>query len=197
MGVIIIATSEVLRFNSIQNYILGIGNNSLILYWNAPADARNTIDIRNIVTNWQSRSQVIIKIINDIKDTLNDLNDNTRQQISDHISIIPITSLSELIRASGLRIILGRILMPDLSCPSTSKSKRDMDKSQKIKNKYCSFLINSEFYNILKNKQITSVKILTENTKGVNLKSGTIYVGTNNGIYLIYPGVINFINLMV
>lgn len=36
-------------------------------------------------------------------------------------------------------------------------------------------------------EKITVIKILDENNKGGNLKSGTIYVGTDNGIYLIYP----------
>ncbi|WP_174479900.1 ribosome-inactivating family protein [Spiroplasma endosymbiont of Danaus chrysippus] len=35
--------------------------------------------------------------------------------------------------------------------------------------------------------KITAIKILDENNKSSNLKEGTIYVGTENGVYLIYP----------
>ncbi|WP_342253431.1 hypothetical protein [Spiroplasma endosymbiont of Zeiraphera isertana] len=38
------------------------------------------------------------------------------------------------------------------------------------------------------NDVITAIKVLDENTQGGNLKAGTIYVGTENGVYLIYPG---------
>ncbi|UZQ29155.1 MAG: hypothetical protein OHM56_07980 [Spiroplasma phoeniceum] len=35
-------------------------------------------------------------------------------------------------------------------------------------------------------EKITVIKVLDKNNQGGNLKSGTIYVGTDNGVYLIY-----------
>ncbi len=180
LGYIILVTSEALRFRSVFNLIL----NNIIegysnIYWN-PAENSDHTNVRAIVTNWQSISNNIIDAINNIQVRFGNINEVINESFYNLLSQLPLNTITQALANTDVKIILGLLMHPTLNCDRRTRSINN-----NIKNEYCDAIKGTEQNYPLKNKKITSVKILDENNKGDNLKSGDIFVGTTEGLYFV------------
>lgn len=183
LGRIVLVTSEALRFRAIYNLIIrNIIFNSADgpIYLNPPQSSDQT-NIRNIVTNWQSASNNIIDIINYIQGRFVSNIQGINRWFYDLLSTLSINTITQIfLDNSDVMVVIGGLLMePVLNCDR----RKARSINNYIKNKYCDAIKGQEQNYPLKNKNITTIKILDENTKGNNLSKLDMYIGTNEGLY--------------
>ncbi len=182
LGRIVLITSEAFRFRSIYNLIINniIDNHSDgPIYWN-PDENGGQVNIRNIVTNWQSISNNIIDAINNIQARFGNNSTSISEWFYSLLSQLPINTIAQALSNTDVRVILGLLMQPVLNCDR----RRTRSINNDIKNEYCDAIKGKEKNYPLKNKKITAIKILDENTKGNNLSKLDMYIGTNEGFYL-------------
>lgn len=94
---------------------------------------------------------------------------------------ISIEDITRFLQSTGIQIIIGVInFRLNQNNPNCKKQIRDLTNIY-WHQKFCDLKENID-----KIESINVFKILDENTKGGNLSAGDIYVGTENGVYLIY-----------
>ncbi|WP_339046465.1 hypothetical protein [Spiroplasma endosymbiont of Colias croceus] len=201
LGDVILVTAESLRFWSLHTHIIQqlVNNNEYITL-----GRNNRNPIYNTLVNWseESRTQsLIIDLLSTPNDRRHNPNSNQearniltefgylRRRDDEHfvnflsrILILPINQLTNILGHSNIRIILSFFIKRNLdNC--NRRQARQIINNNYWHEKFCD--LKPQIDKI--QGKITAIKVLDEKTQGGNLKEGTIYVGTDNGVYLIYP----------
>ncbi len=180
-GRIVLAKSEALRFRSIYNLIINNIINNYSggpIYWNPGQNSCQT-NISSIVTNWQSISNKIIDAINNIQAIFGNKTISINELFYNLLSLSPLNMIAQILINTGVTVISGLLMEKFLDCDKG----KETSINNYIKNEYCDAIKGQEQNYSLKNKNITTIKILYENTKGNNLSKWDIYIGTNEGLY--------------
>ncbi|UZQ29589.1 MAG: ribosome-inactivating family protein [Spiroplasma phoeniceum] len=175
LGQVTFVTSEAMRFPDIYARIAShlITRNESI---NLERNQRN--EIYRILVNWSGRSRNEI-LQQSLIEAINNVNNPNWVSFS-------MEDLTRQLNSPSVQVLLGYINFRFRNAGNQScnrRQARELTNNNYWHEKFCD--LKPEIDKI--QEKITAIKILDENTQGGNLKSGTIYVGTDNGVYLIYP----------
>ncbi|WP_338979075.1 ribosome-inactivating family protein [Spiroplasma endosymbiont of Panzeria rudis] len=172
LGQVVFMTAEAIRFPDIYARIVThLVNRDENLEFNRRSE------IYRILVSWsqRSRNNLLQQRLIEAIDNINNPNWNG----------FTLFDLTRELNSPSVQVLLGYINFRlrnnggDVNC---RRGKREI-KNTYWHEKFCDLKPKSDKIQ----GKITSIKILDEKTQGGNLKAGTIYVGTENGVYLTYP----------
>ncbi|WDA53903.1 MAG: hypothetical protein PPFGHCPK_01272 [Spiroplasma endosymbiont of Drosophila atripex] len=172
LGQVVFITAEAIRFPDIYARIVThLVNRDENLEFNRRSE------IYRILVSWsqRSRNNLLQQRLIEAIDNINNPNWNG----------FTLFDLTRELNSPSVQVLLGYINFRlrnnggDVNC---RRGKREI-KNTYWHEKFCDLKPESDKIQ----GKITAIKILDKKTQGGNLKAGTIYVGTENGLYLTYP----------
>jgi len=198
LGRVIFSTAEAIRFRNIYNII----NNDIINSNNNVSLNFRDNEIYQILVSWGSTSRRYNSVLFNEQNRYRGFEENQygidlfiyniighNNEYSFINDLTPIDVITEYLRNFNTRVLLGAVLPTTFSriTPNCNKFYGRSNGTTEFENpfwkkQFCDYKPQIEKIN----GEIKVVKIIDNDTKGENFKFGDIFVGTDNGVYLIH-----------